>query len=33
MSPDAQSNHWKVLMLEDNEDDALLIINHPICGF
>ena len=28
MSPDAQSNHWKVLMLEDNEDDALLIINH-----
>ena len=28
MSPDAQSNHWKVLLLEDNEDDALLIINH-----
>ncbi|MAG65245.1 EAL domain-containing protein [Pseudomonas sp.] len=28
MSPDDQSNHWNVLMLEDNEDDALLIINH-----
>ncbi|MEL0169414.1 MAG: EAL domain-containing protein [Pseudomonadaceae bacterium] len=28
MSQDAHGNNWKVLMLEDNEDDALLIINH-----
>lgn len=28
MSGEAQPNRWKVLMLEDNEDDALLIINH-----
>ncbi|WVM88453.1 hypothetical protein UMZ34_20265 [Halopseudomonas pachastrellae] len=28
MSSDDQGNRWNVLMLEDNEDDALLIINH-----
>ncbi|WP_341708746.1 EAL domain-containing protein [Halopseudomonas sp.] len=28
MSEASQPNHWKVLMLEDNEDDALLIVNH-----
>ncbi|OWL83987.1 PAS domain S-box-containing protein/diguanylate cyclase (GGDEF) domain-containing protein [Halopseudomonas aestusnigri] len=28
MARDASDNSWKVLMLEDNEDDALLIVNH-----
>ena len=28
MAKDATGNSWKVLMLEDNEDDALLIVNH-----
>lgn len=28
MARDASGNSWKVLMLEDNEDDALLIVNH-----